>query len=211
MSTEIVIALIGFLGVIATALIGYAQARLKTYQLNQAELELKFQRTALGFSEFLPEWEQISAEIERLMVETNIDRFLIFRAWNGHLEPRWTTAIYQVRKGDQMPLAYIHFELDADYQNKLREIVGNNELLIDSRHEHDTAISSLYQTEGVTGALWCHLDSFGLPNSHSKAIIYCSYATRSPEGLDLNATTRARILTSRLKGIVHSFGDRPIK
>ena len=120
--TQVIVASIGAAGAVAVAMIG--KTRLAQRQLRQAENELLFQRESLTFPEFVGEWAETHTDLIQLLEDTNVDRFMIFRAWNGILEPRWTTSVYQLRAGEQEPLAYIHFELDSDYVERLRATVG---------------------------------------------------------------------------------------
>ena len=113
--TEVVVATISAISVIAVALIQRHKIRLEKHKTHQAVCEMKFQQSALDFSMFIQQWEGTYEDINNLFNETNVDRFLILRAWNGLLDPKWTTAICQIRKSDQPPRSYIHYELDSHY------------------------------------------------------------------------------------------------
>lgn len=202
---EIVVALIGLSGVILTAGIGVMRVQLERKRLNQAEHEVRFQRAALGFPEFVEEWGEIGAELIKLMEETTIDRFMVLRAWNGHLEPRWTTAVYQLRAAGQAPVAYIHFELDQDYISRVQKIVQEGpQLMVTAKLPH-SEIKRVYKAEGVTASMWAHLDTFQSSDGVSKALAYCSFGTHSHELIDDATQTRCRILVGRLKGLAVSF------
>ena len=60
---ELVIAVVGLIGVIATASVGFYKAMLDRRRLDQAYNEIRFQRAALGFPEFVNEWGDISFEL----------------------------------------------------------------------------------------------------------------------------------------------------
>lgn len=203
--TEIVVAIFGFVGVCVTAYFGYLQAVNSREALAQAEREMSFQSASLDFSTFLAEWGDTMKEIEKLMDETNIDRFLILRAWNGFLEPRWTTAVLQIRKGDQDLVSYVHFELDTDYVDRLREINRENRLVFDVADlPDDASIKKVYELEGITCAAWYQLLNQKLEGTESQAVTYCSFATH--EGtIEETTITRCSIIAGRLKGVAHSF------
>ena len=205
---EVMVAAIGGATTVAGLLL--TQTRIARTKLKQAENELNFQREALTFPEFVGEWAETHRDISDLMENTNVDRFMIFRAWNGLLEPRWTTSVYQLREGEQEPLAYIHFELDADYVDKLRHIVRKGYLYLTVEELEESAIKKVYETENVTGSYWAHLDSLSLPDSQSRAITYCSFATHVEGGLTPAELTRCRIVASRLRGLALAF-DREVK
>jgi len=206
-ASEIIVALIGMFGVVGAAFLG-AKYKTGKEQLKQAEKELDFQQVALGFSEFVEEWASINAEIRHLMTTTMIDRFIIFRAWNGYLSPRFTTAVYQQRAEDQEVISYIHVDLDQDYQNRIRDMVNRNDINFDVNDLPQSMIKSVYMSEGVTASYWSHLHSFNLKGSESRAVVYCSFATHSDKPLTEATLTKCRLLSSRLRGIVQDMHRR---
>jgi hypothetical protein len=208
MSDAVIVALIGLVGVLATVVLGYTKLQ---RELGQAKLEMRFQRAALSFPEFVEEWHEISHDILLLMSETVVDRFLVLRAWNGHMEPRWTTALFQLRTDGQMPVAYVHFELDTDYVNRLREVTQkNNVYLVTKDLPPDSALAEVYRSEGVTASLVSHLASQQGPNPNAKAHTYCTFATHNEALMDENTRTRCKVLASRMKGFATSFDNNPI-
>jgi len=110
----VVIAALGMMTTGFASFVGWYKLSIERRKVDQAQLEMRFQRAALSFPEFVEEWTDIQQALLDLMETTSVDRFLILRAWNGHLEPRWTTAMYQMRTGVEVPVAYVHFELDRD-------------------------------------------------------------------------------------------------
>lgn len=171
----------------------------------QAENEIVFNRAALGFPDFVQEWDHIGEELCRLVEETEVDRIHILRAWNGRLEPRWTTAVYQLRQGEQAPIAYVHFELDADYVKRIKEVVshGSSYYVVDSLP--DSAVKDIYRAEGVTASYWSYINSVETVDGQSTAVSYASFSTKEPEGMSHETQTRCRIVTGRLKGLAHQF------
>lgn len=204
MATEVIVALIGMVGVVSAAFLG-AKYKTGKEQLKQAEKELDFQQIALGFSEFVEEWSSINADIKHLLSTTMIDRFIIFRAWNGYLSPRWTTAIYQQRADDQEVVTYIHVDLDEDYQDRIRSMIKRNDINFVVDEIPESSIKAIYMAEGVKSSYWSHLHSFQLANSNSRAVVYCSFATHAERPIDEATLTRCRLLSSRLRGIVQDM------
>jgi len=202
---EVLVALCGLLGVSITAYIGWGRVQLEKARLGQAERELRFQRAALGFPEFVAEWDDINKQLVDLFMETEIDRFMILRAWNGQLEPRWTTAVYQLRETDQAPIAYVHWELDQAYQEAIRNIMAGRPMYFVVGEMTDSEISRVYRAEGVTASYWVHLDSFNTLDNTGRAEVYCSFATHDPELISENTQTKCRIIANRLKGLAMSF------
>lgn len=172
----------------------------------QAENEIKFNRAALQFPDFVHEWDHIGAELANLVETTEVDRILILRAWNGTLEPRWTTAVYQLRQGAQSPISYVHFELDSDYVDRIRQVVQKGSGYWEVHEMPDSAIRSVYEAEGVKSSFWSHIDSVRTDDHGSTGITYASFS--SHEGpLSPETQTKCRILTGRLKGLAAYFTE----
>lgn len=208
--SEIIVALLGFLGICASSWIGWVKWRAQAQRALRTEQELKFQAGALDFSAFLQEWDGVHHDLKTLMEETEIDRFLILRAWNGTLAPRWTTAVFQMRQGNQDPISYVHFELDEDYVARLRTIAKDGPVLLDVEHTPPSAIKDIYEAEGVTASAWFHLETSTIPEAPGcAAITYCSFATHDLEKMNDSTFTRCRTIAGRLKGVSAAFRADP--
>jgi hypothetical protein len=136
-----------------------------------------------------------------MLENTSIDRIMIFRAWNGELSPKWTTALFQFRIGDQKPVSYVHFELDRDYVDRIRHIVERGSMLINVSDLPKSAIREVYEAEGVKHSAWFHVSTSTLEGTKAKSITYCSFATHSEEAFSPLELARARIFVGRLKGL----------
>jgi len=205
MGSEIVVALIGFAGVAVTAASGYLATHRQRIRAELAATELSFRQAALDFTDVLGEWHDTQRELESLMTQTAVDRFLILKAWNGQHSPKWATAIYQQRRGEHQPVSYVHFELDADYVSRLQHIKAGRPLVFRVDDIPESAIKAVYENEQVTASAWFHLESLKLPGSSARAVTYCSFATHDPEGLTDAEITRCQIIVGRLKGIAGLF------
>ncbi|GAB5451815.1 MAG: hypothetical protein Hals2KO_21430 [Halioglobus sp.] len=206
MTAEMLAAIATLLGVLVTAALGIAKFKNERHKRVQAEQEVRFQRAALRFSDLVNEWGEISAMVTDAMENTRLDRFLILRAWNGRLDPRWTTAVHQIREVHQQHYTYAHIELDDDYVDRLRMIIrsGSARFVVDDMRE-PSLIKGFYSTEGVTDTLWFHLSNYKLDDSSAQAIEYCSFATHDPDGLDDATITACRLIVGRLKSLSISF------
>lgn len=207
--TEVIVAALGALSALGMAWFNYRKkdraASHEHARADQAELEMKFQRAALSFSSYLEEWSVIEAEARRILEETVVDRFMILRAWNGTHDPRWTTAVYQMRLAGQEPVQYVHFELDEDYQTRLREISARNYIHFMVNDIPDSNIRRIYEAEGVTNSAWFLIDEQKPEGTDAKAITYCSFATHKDEPMPEEVLTRCQVLVGRLKGASASF------
>lgn len=207
MTEGVIVAIISSLALVIVALVNSRKVKNTNHKLHQAESELKLQQKALDFGAFIEEWAGTHKDILHLLENSCIDRFLIFRAWNGMLAPRWTTAVFQVRLGEQEPVSYVHFELDTDYVSRLKEVSIMNVMAFEVEALPDCAIKRVYEAEGVKHAIWCHISSEEISGSDTVAHTYCSFATHDPEQIEQTLITRCSILAGRLKGIALSFQE----
>ena len=179
---EILLSLIVTSGSIIVAVI---QTRNKNKLLKQSKNlknEISFSKSSLDFGLFLKDWAYLYNEITDLLENTEIDRFLILRAWNGSFDPKWTSAVMQIRQGEQEPVSYVHFELDKDYVNRLRLLDDNSLNYFKVEEIEDSAIKSVYEAEGVKASVWGLIGKQETEKG-SAAITYCSYSTHNKEGI----------------------------
>jgi hypothetical protein len=208
-TTAIIIAAITAVGgITAAATTGVLRIKELSLRLEQANHEIRFQRDALDVASFIGDWDGLINELKSLMAITSIDRFLILRAWNGHLEPRWTSAIFQLRADAEQMISYIHVELDQDYVERLRRITTAGPVVFSTADvDQNALIRGIYETEGVAEAMWAHIETLSVPGTATKAVTYCSFATAIPGGLDAAARTRANLIIGRLKGLASGFSN----
>lgn len=199
MSPEIIVAVIGLFGVLITTFFSIAKTRKNNLRGSQLEKELDLQRGALSFSGFLTNWGVVYTEIDKLLHTTEIDRFLILRAWNGTLTPKWTTAVYQMRRGSQEPVSYVHFELDSDYVDKLRSVMMNGSIYFNVNEIEDSYTKQIYNMENIKSSMWSLISEEQVDVS-SKAITYCSFA--SVKGPISKATQmKCKLIANRLEEV----------
>ncbi|MDP2346731.1 MAG: hypothetical protein Q8N34_03285 [Gammaproteobacteria bacterium] len=200
MPVEIVQSLIGALAVIVVAIIGYLSKRNTELKLANTRKELLFQHDALSLRIEAHAWHQINLELIALAKNTCIDRFIIFCGWNGSDEPRWTTAVYQYRHGDQSHVAYVHVETDYDYVQRLTKAKVAGELVFRTDDIQNSLIKQIYMAEEIKSAAWFHLDSRALSGTKSRAVRYCSFATHQNVDLDNATLMHCRRIVSMIKG-----------
>lgn len=200
----------GVLGLctLSAAILAWVKSLKDGSKLKAAELAMKFQSGALSFSDFLEEWNECHAELCSMLDETKMDRFLILRCWNGDLSPRWTTAVFQFRSGDQKPISYVHTELDSHYVDNVRKIVEKGSVVMEVSDLPPSVVKDIYEAEGVKHSAWFHVCSSTLEGTKSRSITYCSFATHKPEAFESKELTRFRLFVSRLKGLADLPKDR---
>lgn len=195
------------LSILITAYFARKKLTIEKAKLGLAERELAFQSDALDFTVFLQDWQNTFDELNAIISETEIDRILILRAWNGELIPRWTTAVYQLREEGQHPRQYIHFELDSDYVTRLKEISGTGQIYfnVDDINPDTAKIKQVYKAEGVKASYWAHIETLSLKNSSAQAIAYISFSTHVQDEISEKTRTRCMIMAGRMKGIAANF------
>lgn len=147
---------------------------------------------------FLHHWDMFYWELKRLMDATNLDRFLVLRAWNGVDDPSHTTAVLQIRQGTQEPIPYVNVELDSDYADRLARLKRTGHELVIVDELPDSLIKRIYQSEGVVASLWVFISAE--PVLDKSRITYCSLATHQEGGFSDIEVTRMLILIDQLKG-----------
>lgn len=196
------------IGIVPVLLAWFTSHKEKKKQLEMAQAELDFQRYSLDFGQFLDEWESTHNEILHLLETTNIDRFLILRAWNGENNPQWTTSVLQIRQGEQEPISYIHFELDGDYIERIKALKVNNHnyYIVDDLPDY-AILKEVYKAEGITSILWSLIGVSEVIDGR-QAVTYCSFASHEDKPLSEEEITKAKILVGRLKGIQNLFVEK---
>lgn len=173
-------------------------------ELNRAHNELSHRAEAISFERFMHEWADIQREVVQLFEETNIDRFIMLRAWNGATSPKWTTAFLQLRAGVQQPYSYINVELDDDYIDRLKRAINQQHLVFRTADiVAPSLVKQIYDAEGVKSSAWFHIANYDFDEGESRAIMYCSFATHSDEEIDSRTLTRARMIVFRLKALAN--------
>lgn len=200
MPVEIWTELIAGVCVVLVALFGYMSKRNTELKLASTQKELHFQHDALSLRLEAHAWDTINLELKQLMQTTCIDRFIIFCGWNGTDDPRWTTAVFQYRHGEQSHVAYVHVETDYDYVQRLLKAKIAGELVFKTADINNSLIKQVYMAEDVKSAVWHHLDSRALPNSKSRAVRYCSFATHQDVELDASTLFHCRRIVNMIKG-----------
>lgn len=207
MEGEVIASAIGAVGVVTAAIVGWLASARKTKRANKSlKYELKLQSRIFDFSTFVHEWDSILKDVEELMEKTEIDRFLILRAWNGYNTPEYTSAVIQIRQGNQEPISYVHFQLDRDYIEKLKLIVDHGFATFVVDQMPQSFIRAVYETENIKSSLWAYLARLRIDEDH-QAITYCSFSSKTADELDPATITRCRILVGRLKGAAQAFHD----
>ena len=206
--TEIATALIGLAGVCVTALVAWRRVNLERQKASLAMREMSLQSEALSFAIFLEDWQSVAAEMSKLIAETEIDRILILRAWNGVLTPKWTTAVYQLREVGQIPMQFIHTGLDDDYVARLSETKSGVHYFA-TKDAPPGLIKSIYEAEGVQASCWFHIDTKKGEGTDAAVITYCSFSTHTQGEVNGETQTRAALVADRLKGLSSLFNGQP--
>lgn len=207
--TEIIVAFIGLVGIGVTAYFGYLSKRRTDARMGAVETEVDLHRFALSFDDFFREWQGIEEDLHKLFQDTNIERFLLLRAFNGKHEPRWTNAIFQLRSGGAKDFVdYKFVELDEDYIARLKKITNENKLTVEVESAQEGLIKSIYLAESIKHSSWFHIASYDAPEG-SRMITYCSFATTKDEPIDKGTEIRCQLIANKFKLIADSLIPLP--
>lgn len=204
---EISIAFISGLFALAAILLN-SRRRIKELEIEntvQAN-EISFRADSLALKVNVSDWSSISNSLDYLMKTSIIDRFFILCAFNGYHDPRWTTAIYQSMQNDDKIISYIHFGIDEDYVERLKEIRKNGSSRLSVLEIPNSIIRSVYHTEGVLSSGWFHI-SEKTNSEGSVGITYCSFSSHSSHSIDDATMERCAVIVNQIRGALHRAGD----
>ena len=191
-------------GVAATAIPAWfayrARVRALKMQVEAREREMDIQRRALSRADSFVRDAAVYSQIQLLTDETEIDRVLLLTAWNGKFSPQWTTAIWQYRAGDQTQVSYIHTPLDADYQDRLRDIEEKRYRNYVVSDMPDCLTRGIYESEGVKAAAWVFLNAQD-GDDDSRQVTYMSFATHKSDQISPATIARCQVLAGMLGSV----------
>lgn len=198
--TEILVALLGAIGVLGVALINHKTSKDKRtaeHKLKQAVHEIGLRNKALSFVGYTKNWYRIEKDLDVLTKETAIDRFLILNAWNGHLCPERTTAIYQKHFDGTTVIDYFGVPVDPWYQVMLSQVESNG-FMTYKIDDIQGNLREWYEAEGVTESALFFIEGTE-HGGGSRAVSYCSFATHAPGGFANADIARCRAFVGKLR------------
>jgi hypothetical protein len=142
--------------------------------------------------QFLSHWGSFERKLKKILEETEVDRFILFRCWNGVDDPMWTTAIYQFREGGQEWFNYYLVPLDADYQKRIRNMKADGVHAVKVDDIPQSMIKTVYEGEGVCYSMWYHVCSDPSEGTDHVAHTYFSAATHENVE-DFDEHTKAKL------------------
>jgi len=152
------------------------------------------------FAKLLVIWGKTIGDIDRLIDETEIDRFLMLTAINGIEHPRETTAHFQKREEGQKKYEYEEIQIDDHYRNLLKQTIqdGFVYFIVDELPD-GVLIKNIYMMEGVKSSMWIFIcvNDFG---NGKKSITYASLSTHQDGGISASTQTRCLITRDLLAG-----------
>lgn len=201
--------LLGFVTIalpaIVVAYFKYRSSKDKLYsETTRQHKEEALASSGKDFIGYLKAWNDIEADIQALLEDSPLDRFLILRGWNGVRDPELTTAIYQYKSNKTSYITYDHVELDDDYRSRLRRMYGGPQAF-NVEELQPCLIKSIYNQEGVTSSVWFFLVSGEINGVAERNTTYCSFSSTEVDHIDEVTLLRAQLLTSKIKGVMHKF------
>lgn len=173
---------------------------------NHEALEYEFKQRTMDFSSFLQDWPPLHQDIKALIDETCIDRFIIFRAFNGLHKPTHTTAVFEIRAVES-GFVYIRVPLDSDYTNRMERMETDKRITFQTSELPPSVIKDIYQAEGVKSSHWAYIETKDIPHKKgAKAVTYCSYSTHGDDPISPEVVTRCNLLVNRLQGVASLHG-----
>jgi len=201
-----------FLGSFCTGVFTMFGIWLKYFLENQ---DLKDELTAIqnqiktDISLSLPEINTLDKIINQLFEKTKVDRFVIFKAENGGVNPlTFTTAILERHSsGMYMVLSlgatkkYIHVRFDAPYKSMLDKIEMDKSLIyLDVNEMHDCDLKTFYQEEQVKHSAVSFQARYPL-TKEKHVILYYSFATHNEKPYSKKEKNLIRMASEQIAGL----------
>lgn len=153
---------------------------------------------------FLAEWALFENKVVKLLRETEIDRFIFFRCWNGLYDPKWTTAIYQYEEeGEEEKFSFKLVPFDDDYLCRFVDMKQNGFHEIQVKAMPPSLIKNIYDAEQLKVSIWFHVKTDVVSETIS-AHAYFSAASRTAEAIAPTTKARLQDLAWELSKILES-------
>lgn len=181
----------------AALIIQHILNRRKTQKATeQAEIELRFS---------LDEFAEIYEQVNELIANTKVDRFLILRAENGSTTPDDTTVLHAlppsktlIFKGD------VNFKLDAYYRDMLVETERNDVFHMQTKKMPEgSRLRKMFDNDGVSHANCYFICKYpSLKDKDKYIILYFMLTTTNPKPFTPNEHTRFGVFADWLKHLL---------
>lgn len=180
------------------AKIAYAEAENKKQDAEKYKAQAY--QVKKDFAKLLVIWGKTIGDIDRLIDETEIDRFLMLTAINGIEHPRETTAHFQKRERGQKKYEYTEIQIDDHYRQLLKQAIqeGYVYFVVDDLPD-GVLIKNIYLMEGVKSSMWILISVNDLGDG-KKSITYASLSTHQDGGISAMTQTRCLITRDLLAG-----------
>lgn len=152
-----------------------------TDEVTAVHREMAFQTLSMGFDEADAGLHENERDIWDLLKNTEVDRVLRLKAWNGLDATRYVTAYVQFRENGQRLVKYANYPTDEDYNQRLYEIKHKGAAFYRVENISNSKIMANYQAEGVRCALWTYGTTVKLVNSDSHCIVFMSFESHSTD------------------------------
>lgn len=193
----------GIVALLTTVAGIYAGVQKRRADKLQSEVEAQDEALRLPQNiEFLRKWNAFEQSVRDLLNSSEIDRFILFRCWNGYKDPKWTTAIYQIREEGQEWFNYILVPLDDDYRDRLKVMKEKGLLTMVVEELPPSMIRDVYMGEGVRESVWFHVMSTAPTERGSVAHTYFSAASHTEAKISDESKTKLQTLAWELAEVL---------
>jgi hypothetical protein len=170
-----------------------------------AERELGFQTMSLGFDDFESDQQELEQDIKDLLEETNIDRVLKLKAWNGKYHPKYVTAYIQYRQDPSGFVKYVNYPIDEDYGHRLRATRDHGWRIYTVYDDPDSNIMQSYIAEGVKVSLWVAVEEVSLVDSESKCVFFMSFSSHTSKTISTTERESCILIAQRYAARVREY------
>lgn len=185
MDPTVIVALIGFSGVLVTTVFGWLPTYKELVQEREDRDTERHSVNVMNSINTLANVNLVHNAVERLFKETRADRFLILTAMNGKKDMRSVSAIYEQHDRNDIGMSavsrYHKLEVDQEYHQMLKSAEQIGPVVLDvAGSMQDSLLKNIYISEGVKHSVITFLYRVSL-DENNDIMVYSSIATHSEE------------------------------
>ena len=162
--------------------------------------EFDLQREALTYSLFPPGSQEVISDLSALFEDTQLDRFLLLKGWNGYQDMKFTNSVFQYRLGRQEVISYEAWKTDDHYNMFLKTAEKDGKCVLVVDQMPHCRLKDAYRMEGVKHSVIFFISRTpNRENPHRYLISYCSFATHEDSPIEHDVLYRCEMILGKIR------------
>lgn len=198
MDNTVLVAIISAFSAFLIALIPYFLRKKENQEIKTKPVDVDVE---------LFKFNELRESVDRVLVETNADRFLILMAHNGKEEMRFATAIYEQHKNTDKTIfsfgatnKYIKIEFDDEYRHMLKHAEKEGVFRMETAKMPESLLKNIYISERVNYSNCYFIKRYPEYKSHDKdLLLYCTLASHNDKPFDITDEVKFKSFVDYLR------------